>query len=204
MNNKNVDMLIVEKNRQPIGRLGSHLGGAYFTIGARETYPKFDQKKVEIEQTNSLDFIMNRSPRRFEVRDHAILAQCIETDATGTTRVVFNPGTDEEAKASVVAGMNGYGQATEDAIADALHGQNRIFVDGVNLVKKANGYNQDEVDRLNGFIKELTSQRDAILSTMRANEKKVSDYTRSIVDSTPKPGTKEGDSVSIVVEPNND
>lgn len=204
MNKTNVDMLIVEKNRKPISTLGSHLGCAYFTIGARETWPNFDQKKLENEQSNSLDFMLNRSPRRFEVRDHAILAQAIETGADGTTKVVFNPGTDEEAKAAIVAGMTGYGQATEEAIADALHGKDRIFVDGVKLAKKANDYNQSELDRVNAFLKILTAQRDAIESTMRANEKKIADYNRTLVESTPKPGVKDGDSVSIVVSPANE
>lgn len=203
MNKTNVDMQIVEKFRKPISMLGANLGCAYFTIGARETWPNFDQKKLENEQSNSLDFMLNRSPRRFEVRDHAIVAQAIETSADGTTKVVFNPGTDDEAKAALVSGMTGFGQATEDAIADALHGKERIFVDGIKLAKKANDYNQSELDRVNAFLKILTAQRDAIESTMRANEKKIADYNRTIVDSTPKPGAKEGDSVSIVVAPAN-
>lgn len=198
--NKDVNIALIEERRQPIGRLGSNLGGAYFTTGAKETWPKFDEKKMAIERAGNNDLILNRSPRRYEIRDHVILSQAVETNAAGVVKVVFNPGTEDEAKASVIAGAGAFGMPTEDAVKDALRGENRIFVDGPALCKRANEYNQDEVDRLTVLIDALVAQRNAIKSTMTANTKKAEAYVRSIVDSTPKVVGKDGDSVAIVVE----
>lgn len=202
MNKNSVDMTVVEKNRKFISTLGMTLGGKYFTIGAMETYPNFEKVKRETEMNNSLDFVPNRTPRRFIVRDHDVLSQAIETGADGTTKVVFNPGSEEEAKATVVAGTAGFGVTTEEAIKEALTGQKRIFANGSSLVTKANEYNQAEVDRLNAFIRQLTSQRDAIVSTMKANTDKVNTYEKQIIDSTPKVTIEGGESSpAIVIEP---
>lgn len=205
MNNpKNVDMNIVAKNRTKIGQLGGILGGKYFTFGAQETYPEFDKRKREIEQNGDLEFISNRTPRRFIVRDHDVISQEIRTGADGTTKVVFNPGTDEEAKASIISGTGSFGAATEDAIKDALTGQKVIFANGSALVDKANEYNQSEVDRLNAFIAQLQKQRDAIISTMQANKAKINAYEQEIIASTPKPSVTSGNaSPAIIIEPAN-
>lgn len=200
--NKNVDMTIVEKNRKQISTLGGILGGKYFTIAAQETYPNFDKVKLENESNNSLDFMPNRTPRRFIVRDHDVLSQAIETGADGTTKVVFNPGSADEAKASLISGNVGFGVATEDAVKDALTGQNRIFANGAAIAKKMNEYNQSELDRLNVFIKQLQSQRDAIMSTIKANTDKVNKYEQEIIASTPKVLVeKDNESPAIIIEP---
>lgn len=202
MNNNNVDMHTVAKSRKQISTLGSILGGKFFTLSAQETYPKFDEKKLENERNASLDFMPNRSPRRFIVRDHDVIAQTIVTDASGTTKVVFNPGTDDEAKASIIAGNGQFGAATEDAIKDALTGQKVIFANGNSLADKANEYNQAEVDRLSVFIKQLQSQRDAIISTMKANTDKTNTYEQEIIASTPKIGVTGGtNSPAIIIQP---
>ena len=144
----------------------------------------------------------NRSPRRFIVRDHDVLSQAIETSADGTTKVVFNPGSANEAKASLVAGNIGFGVATEEAIKDALTGQNRIFANGSAIAKKINEYNQSELERVNVLIKQLQSQRDAILSTIKANTDKVNKYEQEIIASTPKVLIeKENESPAIIIEP---
>lgn len=198
----NIDMNVVAKNRKLIGTLGSTLGGKYFTIGAQETHLDFEKKKREIEMNNSLDFITNRSPRRFIVRDHDVVSQTIETGADGTTKVVFNPGTDEEAKAAVVAGIENFGATTEDAISDALHGQKRIFANGTALVSKANEYNEAERQRLIALRNQINAQITALESTMKANSEKVNNYEQEILNSTPKVMVeKSGSSASIVIEP---
>lgn len=191
----------VEQRRQPIGTLGSNLGGAYFTVGAKETWPKFQESKIAIEQNGNNDLIINRSPRRFAISDHLILEQKVEVnDIDGTVSVVFNPNTKDEARAAVVAGGTGYGIATGDAVNKALRGEDCIFVDATGLCKKANELNKNELTRVEALIKALESQRDAIKSTIAANKEKADLYVRTIVDSTPKTIEGTGDSVTIVVE----
>lgn len=201
MDKSNVDMTVVSKNRKLISNLGGTLGGKYFTIAAAETQLEFEKKKREIEMNNSLDFITNRSPRRFIVRGHDVLSQTIETDASGTTKVVFNPGAENEAKAAIVAGVEGFGVTTEEAISEALHGNKQIFANGVQLVEKANSYNEAERQRLIALRNSLNNQITSIENTIKANQDKVAQYEREIVDSTPKQIVKEGSSATIVIEP---
>lgn len=195
-----VNMTIVSEHRGQISSLGSRLGGKYFKAAAKETYTDFENTKRKVEAGNNLDLILNRSPRKFEVRDFDVISQTIRTGADGTTCVVFNPGSDTEAEAAIVAGEVGFGQATEEALKEALAGQNRIFANGTQLVSKLNSYNQAELDRLNALIKILGQQRDSIISTMKANEKKVNEYEESLVKSAIKAPADSSSSVSIVVE----
>ena len=202
MENINVDMNVVAKNRKLISTLGGVLGGKYFTIGAQETHLNFEKEKREIEMNNGLDFITNRAPRRFIVRDHDVLAQVVETGADGTTKVVFNPGTADEAKAAVVAGIENFGATTEEAISEALHGSKRIFANGSALVEKANSYNEAERQRLIALRNKINSQITSIENTMKANSDKVNRYEQEVLESTPKVVVeKQGSSAAIIIEP---
>lgn len=210
MNNKQVNIKVdtvtvdqeaVAKHRKTIFGLGAMLGGKYFKIGAVQVYPKFEETKRENELNGSLAFMPNRTPRRFEVRDHDIVAQVLKTDPDGTTKVVFNPGSAEEAKAAIIDGAGNFGEASDDAIANALSGSNVIFANGVKLVEKANEYNQAEVDRLNAFIRQLQEQRDSIISTMNHNKQRATAYENEIIKSTPKQVVNNGGAPTIVIEP---
>ena len=198
-----VNMNIVTENIGKISALGSHLGGKYFKTAAKETWTDFDNQKRAIElDASGLGFILNRSPRKFEVRDFDVIAQAIRTTPDNTTVVVFNPGTESEAEATIIAGETGFGQATDEALTEALRGENRIFANGPKLLAKINSYNQHELDRLKGLIKALQAQADSIISTMKANEKKVTEYEDALAKSKAalKPATDSGSTVSIKVE----
>lgn len=198
-----VNMNVVTENLGQISLLGAHLGGKYFKTAAKETWTDFDNAKRQIDlNPESPTLILNRSPRKFEIRDFDVISQTIKTSADGTTCVVFNPGMDSEAEATVIAGEVGFGQATDDAINEALHGQNRIFANGMKLLTKVNNLNQNEIDRLTALIKILTQQKDSIISTMKGNEKKVMEFEAALAKSKAalKPNPADSGSVSIVVE----
>ena len=187
-----------------ISVLGSHLGGKYFKAAAKETWTDFDNQKrtAELNPENG-GFILNRSPRKFEVRDFDVIAQTIKTNPIdNTTCVVFNPGLDSEAEATMVAGEMGFGQTTDEALLEALKGEKRIFANGPKLLTKVNDLNQHELDRLTALIKALNAQKDSIISTMKANEKKVNDYEEALSKSKAALKTTSTDSgtVSIQVE----
>lgn len=195
-----VDVDAVAKHRGQILNLGM-LGGKYFTISAVETYPDFDKKQHEHKLQNSMSFIPNRTPRRFAIRDHEVFAQALSTTPDGTTKVVFNPGTGEEAKATIIDGGMNFGDTTDEAIGNALIGQKVIFANAVKLVEKANEYNQAEVDRLTTFIKQLQEQRDSIISTMKRNTACAQTYEQEILSSKPRTTISSGtSSPSIVIE----
>lgn len=198
-----VNMNVVAENLGQISILGAHLGGKYFKTAAKETWTDFDNYKRQIDlNPENPQLVLNRSPRKFEIRDFDVISQTIKTAADGTTCVVFNPGTDSEAEATIIAGEVGFGQATDEALAEALKGQNRIFANGMKLLPKVNNLNQNEVDRLSAMIKILTQQKDSIISTMKANEKKVMDFEAALAKSKAalKTATTDSGSVSIVVE----
>ena len=187
-----------------ISVLGSHLGGKYFKAAAKETWTDFDNQKraAELNPENG-GFILNRSPRKFEVRDFDVIAQTIKVNPVdNTTCVVFNPGLDSEAEATMVAGEMGFGQTTDEALLEALKGEKRIFANGPKLLAKVNDLNQHELDRLTALIKALNAQKDSIISTMKANEKKVNDYEEALSKSKAALKTTSTDSgtVSIQVE----
>jgi len=187
-----------------ISVLGSHLGGKYFKAAAKETWTDFDNQKrtAELNPENG-GFILNRSPRKFEVRDFDVIAQTIKVNPVdNTTCVVFNPGLDSEAEATMVAGEMGFGQTTDEALLEALKGEKRIFANGPKLLAKVNDLNQHELDRLTALIKALNAQKDSIISTMKANEKKVNDYEEALSKSKAalKTTTTDSGTVSIQVE----
>jgi hypothetical protein len=199
-----VNMNAVAENLGQISVLGSHLGGKYFKAAAKETWTDFDNQKraAELNPENG-GFILNRSPRKFEVRDFDVIAQTIKTNPIdNTTCVVFNPGLDSEAEATIVAGEMGFGQTTDEALLEALKGEKRIFANGPKLLAKVNDLNQHELDRLTALIKALNAQKDSIISTMKANEKKVNDYEEALSKSKAALKTTSTDSgtVSIQVE----
>lgn len=199
-----VNMNAVAENLGQISALGSHLGGKYFKAAAKETWTDFDNQKrtAELNPENG-GFILNRSPRKFEVRDFDVIAQTIKTNPIdGTTCVVFNPGLDSEAEATIVAGEIGFGQTTDEALLEALKGEKRIFANGPKLLGKVNDLNQHELDRLTALIKALNAQKDSIISTMKANEKKVNDYEEALAKSKAvlKTATTDSGTVSIQVE----
>lgn len=197
-----INMNAVTQHLGQISMLGSHLGGKYFKVSAKETWTDFNNAKRAVElNPNAPDFILNRSPRKFEIRDFDVLTQTIKTALDGTTSVVFNPGTDTEAEAAIVAGQNGFGQTTDEALRDALTGgQKRIFANGPLLLNKVNQLNQNEIDRLTALKKAIQQQIDSLISTMKGNEKKVNDYEENLRRSAVKPSTDSSGSVSIVVE----
>lgn len=199
-----VNMNAVAENLGQISVLGSHLGGKYFKAAAKETWTDFDNQKraAELNPENG-GFILNRSPRKFEVRDFDVIAQTIKTNPIdNTTCVVFNPGLDSEAEATIVAGEIGFGQTTDEALLEALKGEKRIFANGPKLLAKVNDLNQHELDRLTALIKALNAQKDSIISTMKANEKKVNDYEEALAKSKAvlKTTTTDSGTVSIQVE----
>lgn len=183
-NINNVDMTIVNSNRPVISTIGASLGRKYFKVSAKETYPGFADKLQEVRDNNNRAIFITRSPRRFELRGYDILAQAIRTSQIdGQTRIVFNEGTPEEASAVIVDGMTGgIGVVTDSTVAKAISGEdsNSIFADPVKLKELINQGNRSEVAQLDQLISELKKQREAINSTIAANEKKVSDYIATL------------------------
>lgn len=202
INNNGVDMGTVAQHMSQISQLGGLLGAKYFMLEGKDTWTDFDKKVRELQlNPKSPELILNKSPRKYEIRDFDVIAQTIKTNPlTGVTSVVFNPGTSTEAEASIVAG-NAFAPISDEALAAALTPgtAKHIFANGRALLNKVNVANQQNVDMIINMIKILQAQKDSIISTMKANEKKVNDYEENLLKSKKELENADGGSVEITI-----
>ena len=78
-----------------------------------------------------------------------------------------------------------------------------IFANGRALLNKVNIANQQQVDIITALIKALQAQKDSIISTMKATQKKVSDYEEAFLKSKKEMNaTDNGGSVEIIIGQN--
>lgn len=201
INGNGVDMGTVAQHMSQISQLGGLLGAKYFMLEGKDTWTDFDKKQRELQlNPNSPELILNKSPRKYEIRDFDVLGQIIKTNPlTGVTSVVFNPGTSTEAEASIVAG-NAFAPISDDALTAALvPGSKHIFANGRALLNKVNVANQQNVDMITALIKILQAQKDSIISTMKANEKKVNEYEENLLKSKKELENADSGSVEVII-----
>lgn len=202
INNNGVDMGTVAQHMSQISQLGGLLGAKYFTLEGKDTWTDFDKKVRELQlNPKSPELILNKSPRKYEIRDFDVITQSLKTNPlTGVTSVVFNPGTSTEAEASIVAG-NVFAPISDEALAAALTPgtAKHIFANGRSLLNKVNVANQQNVDMITSLIKILQAQKDSIISTMKANEKKINEYEENLLKSKKELENADGGSVEIVI-----
>jgi len=201
MNMNSVDMGTVAQHLSQISQLGGLLGAKYFTLEGKKTWTDFDKQLREIQMNpNSPMLIVNKSPMKYEIRDVDVISQAVRTNqVTKVTSVVFNPGTSTEAEASIIAG-NPFAPVSDQAIADALvpGAGKHIFANGRSLLSKVNVANQQQVDIITACIKALQAQKDSIISTMKANEKKIVEYETAFLSSKKELGTDDG-TVEVII-----
>ena len=201
MNTNSVDMGTVAQHLSQISQLGGLLGAKYFTLEGKKTWTDFDKQLREVQMNpKSPMLIVNKSPMKYEIRDVDVVSQEIRTNPlTNVTSVVFNPGTPTEAEASVVAG-NPFAPVSDQIVADALvPGTGKhIFANGRSLLSKVNVANQQQVDIITACIKALQAQKDSIISTMKANEKKITEYEAAFLSSKKELGTDNG-TVEVII-----
>ena len=198
-----VDMNTVAQHYGQISQLGGLLGAKYFTLEGKDTWTDFEKVQREIQMNpKSPMLIVNKSPRKFEIRDFDVVSQSIKTNPlTNVTSVVFNPGTPTEAEASIVAG-NAFAPVTDEIIFNSLQpgAGKHIFANGRALLNKVNAANQQQIDLIDVLIKALQAQKDSIISTKKANEKKVNDYEEAFLKSKKElNATDNGGSVEVII-----
>lgn len=176
------------------------VGSKYYTVNAKDIDQQFAKKLAAIQSDpSSPTLLLNRSPRVIMVRDHSVIEQQFKTEVDGTRMVVFNPKTEDEANATIVAGDTNVFQTTDEAFRAALSGQRPIFASGVKTATKANLLNQAELDRLIDVKKTIDAYIDTLKSAIASNTKKVKDYEEAIAKFS-KPVDLDGNgSVHVVV-----
>lgn len=157
------------------------VGSKYYTVESKDIDQQFEKKKAALlANPASPDLLLNRSPKVITVRDHSVITQTFKTDINGNKVVVFNPETEDEAQAAIVAGDVNFAQTTDEALKDALKGQSRIFASGVKTATKVNAINRVELDRVVATIEYLKRMKDSLESAIASNTKKVQEYEAAI------------------------
>lgn len=198
-----VNQAVVASNRKPISMLGSFLGCMFYQAEARASFPDFDKKKLEVEHAGNIELITNRDVRRYRITGHEILSASIGTDAAGASNVYFNRGVEgSEVAVPVAPGMEQIGKVTDDALGRSLRGDKSvIFANPAKLAQSVNALNTAEKNRVLAMIADLQKCVQSIDSAIAENMKKVEEYERQLLASTPStdPATA-ADGINIVVK----
>lgn len=195
-----VNANVVANNRKLLSIIGSNLGTQYFKAEARASWPNFEKSKIEIEQGGNVEFILNRTPRRYRLTGHDIVSTIVAQDPTGTAKVYINKDTDSEISIPIVPGAEKIGNVQDDALGKALRGDKSIFFsDAKKLAAQLNVYNNDEKTRLvalRQFIDKCITQID---SSIAENNKKADQILRELTESTPS-DVPTADNTVVVLE----
>lgn len=203
--NNNVNMEAVNSHCGMIRQIGMTpgLAGKYFTLSAKHALKDYKKIKEAIDANpQSQELFINRPIRTFDVKSHTVLSQAVESDAVGNLKVVFNPGTDEEAKAAVIAGGVGFGEPTAEAIKKALGSEDSgvIFANGKKLLKETNDLIDGEIAWVDSLISRLQKAKQSLETSKADNARKVNEYYTALSASTPKDTvTVMGNSIEINV-----
>ena len=79
-----------------------------------------------------------------------------------------------------------FGQTTDEAVKDAIHGQTRIFADGMKTLTAANAANNAEYTRWKQIRDMAQSYMDSIQGTIQENVTKVEQYNKTVKETAPK------------------
>lgn len=211
MNTVNVNMDAVNANCGIIRQVGMTpgLAGKFFTISTKHALKDYEKIKESIDSNaQAPDLFINRPIPTFDIKDHVVLSQAVETDATGNVKVIFNPGTDDEAKATVVAGGTGFGEATSLAIKKAIgpNGKDVIFADGKKLLKETDDLIDGQIAWIDSLMNRLAKAKQSLETSKRENAAKINSYYTNLNNTTPKEVSisGSGDSVEVHIENNAD
>lgn len=206
MTNINVNIDAVNANCGIIRQIGNTpgLAGKFFTISTKHALKDYDKLKEAIDSNpQGPDLFVNRPIPTFDIKEHLVLSQVVESDATGNLKVIFNKGTDEEAKAAVVAGGIGFGEPTSAAIKKAIspNGSDVIFADGKKLLGETNDLIDGQIAWIDTLMARLAKAKQSLETSKRENATKINAYYAALKASTPDTlNMSNGDTVEVRIE----
>ena len=198
---------VVAENRTPISLVGSSLGTQFFQIESREAFPKFAEKKHEVEMAGNVELIVNRSPLRYRMVGKDILNISVEENLAGQPVLVINKHKDNDIESDVTipisSNATAYSEFSRDAIGQALKGdKSKIFADPEKLAHILNDLNREEISRIEATNSFLEKAKQGCIGAMSENTKKASDYKNEIIGSQnikPENSTRESGVDGLVV-----
>lgn len=210
---QNIDVNVttkVAKHRQLVSQFGSNLGTQFFTIEGREIWAGgkegFEAAKKAIIDGTDKGFILNRSPKKFLLKDHEILC----------TLVCKDPITEEVGVAINPDGKGGYdlflplnkdiikaGAVTAENIAAALRGEKQeFFLNAKAVVDLINRANQQELDKLKTLREAISKMEQNLMGAIADNKKKAEEAEQQWTASAVETGIEEvlgGTATGIIV-----
>lgn len=186
----------VAEHRQAISTVASMVGKQFFTVESRSIWEGaetgFEKDKAAIAADGNKKFILNRSPRKYLIKDHNILGACLGTDPV-TEEVVLNinPQPDGTAELSIPVSddMVKEGIVTPDAIKAALNGEkpNSFFLNANKIVPFINKANLFEVSNLETLRATIDKMIQNLKTAVAQNQKKAEEAESQWANSALKP-----------------
>lgn len=197
MNNIDVNVQMkVAQHRQLVSQFGSNLGTQFFTIEGREIWQGgkdgFEVAKKEVADGTNKGFILNRSPKKFLLKDHEILCTCVCKDPiTEEVGVAINPNGkgDYDLFLPLSKDIIKAGSVTAENIAAALRGEKQeFFLNAKAVVELINRANQQELDNLKALRESISKMEQNLMGAIAENKKKANEseqqWMASAVDTT--------------------
>lgn len=180
---------VVSQNRVTLSTVGSALGTQFFQIESREAWPKFAEKKREVEINGNVELIPNRSPLRYRMVGKDVLNVSVEENLAGQPVLIINKHKDNDLEADVVIPISqntsNYSDLTKDAIKQALQGdKSKIFSDPEKLANVLNDLNREEIKRIEAVIAFLEKAKQGCQCAISENTKKATDYKNELTHTT--------------------
>lgn len=177
----NLGNAIVAQNSQLLSKLGSMNGKSFFKVNVEAAWrgkkEGFEKDKAAIESGENKGFILNRSPRRLLIKNHAIFGVVLTTDPiSNESGVAVNPhddGTCDLFLPISEESMKIFDRTTAEAVAEAVAGRkDHFFLDGSALVKLVNNAIETEVKHLEAHITACQKMLTTLKGDISENEQK--------------------------------
>ena len=184
----NVDARLIENNIQELSLVGSTFCGSYYKPSKEQCDKNFAQKTIEAQTTGAL--WLNRGVQRIKVSGVPVIkleygqisdGSNVEKPVVYINRDMKKTVGDQEFDQSVTIPV-GMGQSVfsnnsdDQAFADALKGEARIFAIPTESVRRANALNETYLAEVRALKKYLEAQETLLVNTINSNNNVVKRY----------------------------
>ena len=178
---------VVAQHRSALSNIGSTLGTKFFQAETRDCIPDFAEKVATIKSGGNIELCLNRSPRRYSMRDRDIVNLGLYSEIGGGLSLQINrdDGGIAEISIPVSENMKDFSTTSKEAVEAALNGdKTKVFSDPKKLASLLNAGNVTEKNRLEVLRTQIDKMIQGIVTTIKQNEKKVDEYYMQYKDAS--------------------
>lgn len=169
---------VIKSNRAALNGFASRVFAMdLFKPDSRLYDPDYQVKIDEAKSAGNKDLVLNRSPRRFSVRDLTISTVGVGTNVNDEVVLILNKGLSSEMEIPYTCEKE-FGKTDEDIVKDAIKNpdKNLVFSDPSKLASLINKLNQGEIARIDKLIDSLNKAKKQCVSAIADVNDKVSRY----------------------------